>query len=142
MRILVCGGRNYGTMIVDNRTVLNPKEINLLCETLDNVADEFSEHYNSNDNWLPTDITIIAGKASGADTLAADWAIRSYAKLIEFPANWKLHGRSAGPIRNRQMLEEGKPELVIAFPGGRGTANMCDLAESARVEVRRIGWHK
>jgi len=52
-----------------------------------------------------------------------------------YPALWEVHGKSAGFIRNKLMLEDGQPELVIAFPGGRGTSNMVSLAESAGVEV-------
>ncbi len=39
--------------------------------------------------------------------------------VMTFPADREKHGRAAGPIRNKQMLEEGKPDLVAAFPGGR-----------------------
>ncbi|MEM9912925.1 MAG: hypothetical protein AAF922_19365 [Pseudomonadota bacterium] len=44
-------------------------------------------------------------------------------------------GRAAGPIRNKEMLDEGCPDLVVAFPGGRGTANMVKQAQAAGVEV-------
>ena len=55
-----------------------------------------------------------------------------------YPADWDTHGRGAGPIRNKQMLEEGKPDLVIAFPGGKGTANMIGQAKEAGIPVREI----
>lgn len=52
---------------------------------------------------------------------------------------WEIHGqRLAGPMRNKQMLVEGKPELVIAFPGGTGTAHMCGIAEAAGVKVLKV----
>ena len=57
---------------------------------------------------------------------------------LAYPANWKKHGRAAGPIRNKQMLEEAKPDLVIAFPGGAGTANMVKQAREAGVKVEII----
>lgn len=50
------------------------------------------------------------------------------------PADWKRHGRAAGPIRNQKMLEE-KPEMVVAFPGGKGTADMVKKAGQAGIEV-------
>lgn len=57
-----------------------------------------------------------------------------------YPADWKRYGRAAGPIRNRQMLEEGKPDLIIAFHSNlaesRGTANMVKIARKAGIEVR------
>jgi UDP-N-acetylmuramoylalanine-D-glutamate ligase len=58
--------------------------------------------------------------------------------LEVYPADWKLHGKSAGHIRNQQMLDESKPDIVIAFPGGRGTANMIKRAKKAGVEVFQV----
>lgn len=52
-----------------------------------------------------------------------------------FPADWETHGRAAGHIRNRQMLVEGKPDIVVAFAGGRGTQNMINQARKAGVTV-------
>ena len=50
-----------------------------------------------------------------------------------------IHGAAAGPVRNGEMLSRGKPDVVIAFPGGRGTANMCEQAMTAGVRVVRVG---
>lgn len=36
-------------------------------------------------------------------------------ELLRFPAKWNEHGKAAGPIRNQQMLTEGKPDVVFAF---------------------------
>jgi hypothetical protein len=55
-----------------------------------------------------------------------------------YVAQWKKHGRAAGPIRNQRMLDEGKPDLVVAFPGGRGTADMIRRAERAGVPVQQV----
>lgn len=52
-----------------------------------------------------------------------------------FPADWHRDGKAAGPIRNRRMLLEGMPDLVVAFPGGRGTADMVRRARAAGIEV-------
>jgi hypothetical protein len=78
---------------------------------------------------------VIQGGARGADRLAKDWAIVSGIPMIEMPANWLFYGKSAGAIRNASMLQFGKPDIVIAFPGGRGTADMIKKAEAAGVEV-------
>lgn len=78
---------------------------------------------------------LIEGGAKGADTLAHNWAVAHKVETLEFPADWERFGRSAGHVRNRQMLEEGRPDLVVAFSGGRGTANMVTLATDAGVEV-------
>jgi hypothetical protein len=78
---------------------------------------------------------IVEGGASGADRLAKEWTWERGIALKEYPADWKEHGRAAGPIRNRKMLREGLPDLVVAFPGGRGTADMIRAAKAAGVEV-------
>ncbi|MET4203932.1 DUF2493 domain-containing protein [Bradyrhizobium sp. LA6.12] len=78
---------------------------------------------------------LIHGRARGADTCAHRWAGEHKVPVEMFPAHWRLHGNSAGPIRNKQMLAEGKPQLVVAFPGGDGTADMCRQARAAGVTV-------
>lgn len=108
-RILICGGRNYTDWQTFTKVVFEVLEkLNLL-----------EQKY-----LLPKNVTIISGGATGADTLAADFAVVYWTGYKEFKADWKHYGRSAGPKRNRQMLVEGQPHYVIAFPGGRGTANM------------------
>lgn len=80
---------------------------------------------------------LIQGGAAGADMLARKWAETRGVYLITFPANWR-HGKRGGPLRNQFMLEEGKPHLVVAFPGGRGTEDMIRRAEAAGVAVQRV----
>ena len=109
MRLLVCGGRDYR-----NRP--------LLFDTLDSRIGAIH--------------LIISGGASGADDLATEWARARCVPYMVFPANWEKYGNRAGPMRNLQMLMEGKPDFVLAFPGGKGTANMVRLAQEAKVEVR------
>lgn len=110
VRVLVCGGRNY-----DDRELVRI--------VLDRIHKE-------------TPITaIIHGAAPGADTLAGWWATVNEVSNQDYPADWKKHGKAAGPIRNLQMLTEGRPDMVLAFPGGRGTANMVDQAILAGVVV-------
>jgi len=78
---------------------------------------------------------LIHGAARGADTLAGAWAKSRSVPVAAFPADWTKHGRAAGPIRNRQMLDEGRPDAVIAFPGGTGTANMKSQARAQGAKV-------
>ena len=121
MRCLVCGGRDF-----DDRTLIY------------NTLYDLSELKDENDNWLPSDIEIISGAAPGADSIALDWAVVNWCQFYEFPADWAKYGKAAGPIRNQQMIDEGKPDLVIAFRGGRGTADMIRRARKAGIEVREI----
>jgi hypothetical protein len=81
---------------------------------------------------------IIHGGASGADRLAGHWAVDVKIPCMVFPAPWDSCGRLAGPLRNQWMLDFGKPDIVIAFPGGRGTANMVSLARQRNIEVQEI----
>lgn len=113
MRVLVCGGRDYSNTIQ-------------LFRTLDALA----KHEIVD--------CIIEGDAPGADRIAGYWAKKRRIDLYIFPADWKKYGRSAGPIRNKQMLDEGQPDLVVAFPGGKGTANMIEQANHAGIKVIKI----
>jgi hypothetical protein len=78
---------------------------------------------------------IINGGAAGADRLARMWAGYRTIATFTFPADWERMGASAGPRRNQRMIDEGMPDLVIAFPGGRGTADMVRRARAAGIAV-------
>jgi YspA, cpYpsA-related SLOG family len=88
--------------------------------------------------WNPSDITVIHGAARGADTCAAVAAIRLHFKINSYPANWNTYGRAAGPIRNRQMLDE-EPHFVLAFhdniKASKGTADMIRAARKKCIRV-------
>jgi hypothetical protein len=117
MKVLVCGGRDFQDR-----------------DRMDNVLRFIDRHYET--MKLPGHISeVIHGGAPGADTLASEWASGCGVPVALFPANWKQHGRAAGPIRNQQMLDECKPDLVVAFPGGRGTADMVRRAKASGVRV-------
>jgi len=77
---------------------------------------------------------MIQGGATGADKLAKEYAQLNNIPYVEEKADWSL-GKKAGPIRNELMLKKYLPDLVIAFPGGRGTDNMVRLAKSYGVET-------
>lgn len=89
---------------------------------------------------------LVHGQAEGADSLAGAWAKRTGIDRVECPANWKGRGRSAGFDRNGFMLAFFPVTLVVAFPGGRGTANQVEQARgyfipviySSEVEFRHL----
>jgi len=64
------------------------------------------------DRFKPT--VLIEGECRGLDLMARSIAEARGIPVIPMPANWDLHGKAAGPIRNREMLNLG-PELVLAF---------------------------
>lgn len=84
--------------------------------------------------------TVVHGDARGADRLAGKWAELHGIPEKKYPADWKQFPKSAGPIRNGQMLtiERQGLERVIAFPGGNGTFDMVDKARRAGVPVQHV----
>jgi hypothetical protein len=110
VRVLVCGGRRFA----------DPAKIEAHLAGIPGIA------------------VIIEGGAVGADALARRFAEQYRIPVETFPADWARHGRAAGPIRNRQMLDEGRPDLVVAFPGGPGTANLVKQARAAGVPVVEV----
>lgn len=81
---------------------------------------------------------VASGGATGADQLAIDWAKQMQVPYQVWPAKWHLLGKAAGPIRNKQMLNEFQPNVVLAFPGGRGTAHMVRIAKDSGVLVEEV----
>ncbi len=83
---------------------------------------------------------VITGGAPGADRFGKNWALDRGIATDTFQADWARLGLAAGPIRNQRMIQEGKPDLVVAFPGGKGTADMVARADRAGVPVEKVGW--
>jgi hypothetical protein len=113
MRVIVCGGRE-----LDN--------VAYIWASLDRVyAEKPFTHF-------------MQGGARGVDAIAREWAItKPGIETYVCKADWDKHGKAAGPLRNAHMLE-WKPNLVIAFPGGRGTADMVRRAKAAKIPVKII----
>ena len=86
------------------------------------------------------DIEIVCGGARGADRLGEVFAIEMGYPITYFKADWKTNGRSAGPIRNKQMAEYA--DTLFAFWDGksRGTKNMIDLAKKKNLHVIIVGY--
>jgi hypothetical protein len=114
MRVLVCGGRDF----VDSALLYG-------------VLDEL--------NRTKTIICVIEGDARGADRLAGQWARRNHIDLkVIVPEYDQFGARLAPPLRNQRMLDEGKPDLVVAFPGGGGTKDMVRRAVKAGVAIHEV----
>lgn len=132
MRVLVCGGRFFGQ-------APNPatyEEIKLAEEQAKFMEDYLNDRLQV--CYTKSDIVLIAGGANGADTVAEEWAVYQGIKTEIYPADWSKYGKRAGFIRNSQMLDEGNPDLVIAFPGGAGTNMMIELAREKGVKVIEV----
>ena len=109
-RVLVTGGRTYG----DRAHVFT---------TLDAAL----RHYGA--------IVVIEGGARGADEHAKFWCKATGVPCITMDAPWDALGKQAGSIRNRWMVDLCAPDVVLAFPGGVGTAHMRAYAASKGIQV-------
>lgn len=78
---------------------------------------------------------LIEGGADGVDSIAKLWATARFIPVETYLAEWKTHGRSAGPRRNQRMIDEGKPDAAAVFPGGRGTADMTRRIKAAGIPI-------
>lgn len=129
MRLLVCGGRDFA-------------DADWLAEVLAEL------------HWRETITLLIHGASRGADMLADAWGRDNKILIRPFPAKWDdlshpdaviktrrdgtKYDAKAGHRRNQQMLDEGRPHLVVAFPGGTGTDDMMRRANAANVGMRRM----
>lgn len=127
MRVLVCGGRDYQ----DRQHVFS---------TLDDIDFAFDVRLVVHGACCDRD-----GVLRGADRWANEWALSREIQVLGVPAEWSLFGRKAGPVRNAHMLVRYAPDIVVAFPGGTGTADMVSKASNAvlpnggRVRVIEVG---
>jgi hypothetical protein len=110
MKILIAGGRDFADK-------------------------QFLEQYMS--KYLEDATLVISGTAKGADRLGEKWAQANDIPVDRYPAQWSRYGGAAGPIRNQEMLDKGKPDLVVVFKGGTGSAHMAKIARKAGVKVMR-----
>ncbi len=113
MRILICGSRNW-----------------IKLDAIENVLNQFD----------PRRTIVLHGMAHGADTQAGIIAIDKGFDVETYPAEWDKYGRFAGFKRNIQMLDEGKPHLVIAFQldNSRGTQHTINEARKRNIPVEVI----
>lgn len=109
MRVLVCGGRDFSNSL-------------LLVKALEKYPITHLAH----------------GGAKGADHLAGRWAEAAGIPISVYAAQWDKYGKSAGIRRNFDMLKDFEPNMVVAFPGGTGTAHMVAIAEKAGVTVVKV----
>lgn len=131
-RIIVCGGRDFS----DYNGIAG-----ILLEYVWAVDDDYPQIVHGGCNVVDLGHYNVAyrpappkGVDATADFLARAW--RWPTPEIHW-ADWSLHGKRAGPIRNHTMAMAGA-NLCIAFPGGRGTANMIRCAKAAQIAVRTI----
>ena len=77
---------------------------------------------------------LVEGEAHGADSLCAEVAREMGATVEPHPAKWSVYGGAAGHIRNAEMLRSGV-DLLLSFPGGRGTRHCTITAREMGIPV-------
>ena len=122
-KVLICGGRDFYEEFTQEEAET------YIHEALSSLPEPPEKE----------DVIFISGMARGADQIPIkmkqsdpDWG-----GVEEYHADWGKYGKKAGPLRNIHMLEEGKPDLVVAFPtkSSRGTYHMIDISRKAGVQV-------
>lgn len=119
MKILVTGDRNWDDPVAIGKAIL---------ETISEFDITLSE----------SDITVVHGAARGADSLAGEVSKTFGFRVLEFPAQWNLYGRAAGPIRNQQMLDEN-PDIDVCLSfhknlnESKGTRDMVNRVTNAGI---------
>lgn len=113
-RVIIAGSRDFS-------------DYQLLCEKMDRLLSNVKEP-----------ITVVCGKARGADTLGEQYALERGYEVLPFPADWERYGRSAGYRRNTQMAENA--DALVAFWDGEsiGTRHMISIAKSHGLKVRVV----
>lgn len=111
--VLVCGGRTYR----DGKRVFA-------------VLDKLHAHDSIGH--------LLEGGQSGADELARTWATCRNVRVTTYEADWGRYRASAGPRRNERMIVLGKPDLVVAFPGGNGTRDCVERATAHKIPVIEV----
>lgn len=112
-RVLICGARDYTS---------------------------YQTIYNALKRERASIACVIEGECRGADRLGRVAAKLLGIPVMQFPARWNDLGAWAGPIRNGEMIEKGKPDEVWAFHDAigesKGTANMIEQATDANLLIR------
>lgn len=115
IRIIASGGRHFADRDRVTRTLQRLNALYLI-------------------GFEPEETVLVHGGCTGADTLAAEEAVKLGWRVEAHPADWETHGNAAGPIRNKHMVSLSAA-YFIAFPGGSGTAHCKRLAKSAGIPV-------
>lgn len=126
MKVLISGDRRWGKWSSELKNYSDSAQVVLVSRVI----------------WsLPESSIVIEGEARGADELSRIYAEERGLEVRKFPADWDKYGKRAGPVRNLQMLDDGRPDILIYFhddlANSKGTGHMVREAMKARVKVFR-----
>lgn len=114
MRVLICAGRHY----TDSRR----------CRQ---VLEAFQRLH-------PVRV-VIHGGSQFLGAQIEDWAREIGADLVRYPPHWQLHGKHAERLRNRFMLADSRPDIVLALPGGDDTEELLAQARTQGIQTLGLG---
>lgn len=106
------------TIIAGSRNIF---DYDLLLDAIENCGWEITE--------------VVSGTAQGVDRLGEHWANENNIKLRRFPANWNKHGRSAGPIRNKEMANYSEALIALWDGNSCGTEHMIKEAKKCGLKI-------
>ncbi len=115
-KLIVAGGRTFDDAALLDREIRK-------------VVAELPEHYT---------VSIVSGMAGGADQLAYEWARLNNVTVYPMPADWKLHNKRAGFIRNVDMAIESHGLLAFWDYTSKGTQHMIITAQNHQKEFIRV----
>ena len=113
MRLLVCGGRHF--------------------EDAEMVHHELTALH-----WRKPISVVVHGSIAGVGIIAEAWARRHGIAVVRYPPNWEFYGKKAEGLRSDFMLTDSRPDFVVAFPGGRHTADLVQRAINVGLAVLAI----
>ena len=111
MKVIIAGGRDYRFQVDDYR-----------------VLDQLNKEMCITE--------VVSGGAKGADEGGELWAVANGLPVTVFRADWDQHGRAAGPIRNKLMALYAHG--LVAFPGGKGTDHMIEVAKERGLDIIQV----
>lgn len=118
MKLIIAGGRDF-----NNYELLETTLIHLL-------------------QYVDEDIEIVSGTCDGADKLGEMFAAENNHLVKRFPADWEKYGKSAGPLRNKQMAEYATHCVCFWDGQSKGTGSMIELAKRCGCNTRVIKYFK
>ena len=103
-RVMVSGSRNWG-------------DSGLIYKELDKLLNTFTDK-----------LVLIHGGATGADTIAQNWASNNNVQVEIFLPKWEEYGKKAGALRNIEMVKSGiDTGLAFMIDNSPGTSHAISV---------------
>lgn len=115
MRLIIAGGRDFN-------------DYELLKEKVGYILSNKSKN----------NIQVVSGTANGADKLGEQYAVENQYEIKQFPAQWDVHGKKAGYLRNEEMANYATHCICFWDGQSKGTKHMIDIAKREKLNLRVI----